>query len=581
MTRHCCYGTCKNDSRYNKEIKFIQFPQPLEKPLMSKRWIQLCGRKNFDCSKITKYTYICTDHFPENEILDIWKNPKLEPFPAHNEKAAKLKADSHEKRAKRIEKRREKINVAEESQKKKNVEVNQFFLPDQSNNECVKSKTTNEPNSLYEPESVTKELLEKDQAAHCSELKTYSRKRNQEVQWKPYYISYPVECAKDIEINTTSEAGQNLEISGKKHVKDINFYENKLKILFFVDESEPLKKKRKKEVATASVQVDNYNAEIRHLLEENKRLQSIVNKRQSVCDFLTVSEEKAKFYTGLNKEHRLQFFDLLGNEKSELTMIGMNNKKSCNLTISIMDQYLLTLMILRQGYSYKDVGFRFNLSRGLVSSVFRTWIQFFYLTFYELRDVMFVKQSDIKKPLPKCFRNSILKDTRIVIDCTEIFVESSKDYTEQGLYFSNYKHHTTAKILIGCAPSGACMFVSDCFKGSISDRQIVEESGFLNFIEKNDLVLADRGFQIHDLLSQKQAKLLIPPFLKRKSHLSLKETKLTRILAKARIHIERFNQRLKQWKLLSGIVPKSSIPILSQSVYVCCMLTNFQEPLAK
>ena len=79
-----------------------------------------------------------------------------------------------------------------------------------------------------------------------------------------------------------------------------------------------------------------------------------------------------------------------------------------------------------------------------------------------------------------------------------------------------YKSHTTAKALIAVAPSGAFMFVSDCFEGSISDREIVKKSGFLDYIEENDLVLADRGFNIEDLLLEKRASLEIPPFLKGK-----------------------------------------------------------------
>ena len=52
------------------------------------------------------------------------------------------------------------------------------------------------------------------------------------------------------------------------------------------------------------------------------------------------------------------------------------------------------------------------------------------------------------------------------------------------------------------------MFCSDLFEGSISDRQITIDSGFLDFIEAGDLVLADRGFVIHDLLSSKNASLI-------------------------------------------------------------------------
>ena len=59
---------------------------------------------------------------------------------------------------------------------------------------------------------------------------------------------------------------------------------------------------------------------------------------------------------------------------------------------------------------------------------------------------------------------------------------------------------------------GACMFVSDCFEGSISDRQITIDSKFTDNLVPGDLVLGDRGFTIHDLCGEKGAILEIPPF---------------------------------------------------------------------
>lgn len=81
------------------------------------------------------------------------------------------------------------------------------------------------------------------------------------------------------------------------------------------------------------------------------------------------------------------------------------------------------------------------------------------------------------------------------------------------------------------------MFASEVFEGSISDREIVQKSDILDIIEKDDLILADRGFTIDDLVLERGGKLLIPPFLNKKSHFSNEEAAVTRIVAKARIHI--------------------------------------------
>merc|ERR1712029_1158091 len=105
-----------------------------------------------------------------------------------------------------------------------------------------------------------------------------------------------------------------------------------------------------------------------------------------------------------------------------------------------------------------------------------------------------------------------------------------------------------AKVLIGVAPSGACTFCSGAFEGSISDKGIVLDSGFLDHVQLNDLILADRGFHCFQEFAERGAKLLIPAFLSKRDSFSLREVRLTKLVAKARIHVERFNQRLKQWK---------------------------------
>ena len=84
--------------------------------------------------------------------------------------------------------------------------------------------------------------------------------------------------------------------------------------------------------------------------------------------------------------------------------------------------------------------------------------------------------------------------------------------------YSHYKSHVTYKGLIGIAPSGAITFVSQLFEGSISDNEIVKRSGFLTkkLWEKNDSIMADRGFTIEDDLNHLSVSLNIPAFLGQK-----------------------------------------------------------------
>ena len=147
-----------------------------------------------------------------------------------------------------------------------------------------------------------------------------------------------------------------------------------------------------------------------------------------------------------------------------------------------------------------------------------------------------VDKSILKSRIPPpVFRNKLLKDVRVVIDCTEIECENTENYQAQGNIYSNYKHRPTYKFLIGTNQNGAVIFVSDAFEGSISDRQIVIDSKFIDFLKPGDKVLADRGFNIEDLLVAKGAQLIIPPFLKGKPNLSISDEVLTKAIAKVHI----------------------------------------------
>ena len=96
---------------------------------------------------------------------------------------------------------------------------------------------------------------------------------------------------------------------------------------------------------------------------------------------------------------------------------------------------------------------------------------------------------------------------------------------------------TTAKGLIGIAPHGAVTFVSKLYGGHCSDNAIVEDFGILQVLEEGGSVMADRGFEIQDLLAKKKVYLNIQPFMRCKDQLSPEEDE-TRDVASVRIHVE-------------------------------------------
>ena len=87
----------------------------------------------------------------------------------------------------------------------------------------------------------------------------------------------------------------------------------------------------------------------------------------------------------------------------------------------------------------------------------------------------------VHKIMPPDFKEEILL-TRVIIDCTEVRCEFRSSLFLNLELFSSYKHHVTLKGLVGIFPSGAFTFISQLSTGSISDREIIQRSGFLSFL---------------------------------------------------------------------------------------------------
>ncbi|KAJ8930652.1 hypothetical protein NQ314_016567 [Rhamnusium bicolor] len=150
--------------------------------------------------------------------------------------------------------------------------------------------------------------------------------------------------------------------------------------------------------------------------------------------------------------------------------------------------------------------------------------------------------------------------------------------TAQKATYSAYKHKNTWKALIGVAPNGVVTFVSDLYPGSTSDKKIVQHCKTLEQMETGDLILADKGFLLKDILPP-GVNLNIPPFLVT-SQFTPEQVYRTETIARARIHVERAIRRMKCYKILD-FIPYSLQSHASCVVQVIGALTNLQPPLIR
>ena len=168
------------------------------------------------------------------------------------------------------------------------------------------------------------------------------------------------------------------------------------------------------------------------------------------------------------------------------------------------------------GLFEEDLADRFGVHPSTVSHIFITWVNFLY---FEFKDIpLWPTRAKVQQHIPESYKKKY-PATRVIIDATKVKVAQPSNPAEQYMTFYSYKNTNTFKSLIEITPSGAICFVSSLYSGSISDKESIRQSGFLPLLEKGNSVMADKGFDISDLLLPLDVSLNIPPFLHGKPQL--------------------------------------------------------------
>ncbi|XP_048755127.2 uncharacterized protein LOC125666055 [Ostrea edulis] len=347
------------------------------------------------------------------------------------------------------------------------------------------------------------------------------------------------------------------------------------------------------EVKCGELEVEN-----KELRKENEILKSReVDFRKELLNKVLQDDKNIKHFLGLPSLSFLTFFlqflavfyDKVsfwkgaGRSGSKKWQEKQQNKPGRQRKLSMKEEFVIVMLKLRLGLDNSTLAVLFGVSVGHVSTLFSTWINFLAQILDSV--VKWPASEKVRKHMPLSFKLKYPKTTSI-IDCTEVFIQKPKNCSAQASTWSNYKSHNTLKALVAIQPNGAFTFVSKFWSGNISDRKITIESKYLNHISPGDEVMADRGFQIRDLLTLKGAYLNMPPFTHEKRNgkgrvLTSKQILETRKIASLRIHVERAIRRLKSFKMLGGILPLNMKNLSSAMLRVAAAFCNFLPPLSK
>ncbi len=382
--------------------------------------------------------------------------------------------------------------------------------------------------------------------------------------------------------------------------RDETIAELKMSLTKLKEEMESREARRSEHKEALDTTVAASNAVIKKLLHEKELLRRQVRVQKLENSTLTMTLQKQKltiftmeslkknddlllYYTGISS---YQLFLALLNylvPDRDASCIKYDNVSRKYLPLE--DQLLMVLSKLRRNLGHRDLAFRFGKSASGITRLFKTWINYMYLRLGSLslwphRDILIANSpSDFLEAFPNVI---------VIIDGTEIYTEKPSDLRLQSQMYSNYKSHNTLKGLIGVDQRGGIIFISQLMDGSISDKEIVKESGFIDIIKQkldtgellaSDQVMADKGFPVGVLSNDMGISLIIPPFASSAQQMCAADVIATKKIAQFRINVERAMARIKKFKILSNIVPMSILGSINQIWTVSYILANLQAPL--
>ncbi len=153
--------------------------------------------------------------------------------------------------------------------------------------------------------------------------------------------------------------------------------------------------------------------------------------------------------------------------------IGPNGNRK---TTDHFDEHVLTL-----AYEYMLRGFTkcfmpdfFGVSLSSVTFIPTTWINVFFEVVQNWQGWLSTQEA---QSLPKSYPASY-SDIRIILHCTEFYLDKQQNCTAQANTYSQYKYLDTVMVIIWITPREPIKFALKPYGGNTSDRHIAVKYNF-------------------------------------------------------------------------------------------------------
>lgn len=245
--------------------------------------------------------------------------------------------------------------------------------------------------------------------------------------------------------------------------------------------------------------------------------------------------------------------------------------------LSLESRVVLFFIKLKTGLSFSCIASLFRISTSTAS-------KYFYDIIPCLRAVLnfavyWASKEETLQNMPIHFKPNLV-NTRAVLDCTEVTIKSFKCTKCKTDSYSHYKGRHTCKFLISVSPAGMINHVSKAYPGRTSDKFIFNNEKLIDKFEPNcDAIMVDKGFSIEKEAQERCVVLHIPPFLKNQEQLTEAQANLNYEIARARVHVERANQRIKIFNIFRTEIDCNILSVIEDVMFIICAVVNLSPPI--
>ncbi|KAK1797620.1 hypothetical protein P4O66_007916 [Electrophorus voltai] len=341
-----------------------------------------------------------------------------------------------------------------------------------------------------------------------------------------------------------------------------------------------------KALGNSTVKSLNYEACLNALRKENMELRESLEKMSLSEVAFRNDPEKVQFYTGLPNYFVLE---------TVMWLLVPHMKSEKNAKLSKFQQLLLTLMRLRLDLKNQDLAYRFGVKVATVTRTVHRIISIMFTTLVPTA-VFWPSRTELRKNLPAAVRQTH-PDCAVILDCFTVSLEkavsvdanrqSPTETAEVVRHLSRPTSVSELKYVIGVAPQGVVMFVSRGSPGNVSDKTLVESCGLLCKLLPGDVVLAERDFDIGDLVGARKAELKITNDHSKMFKNDQNPREEASLISEERMNVYRHVGRVvqmvkKRYSMLTGPVESpftvidrsSNVTTFDKIVQVACALNN-------